>query len=175
MTMKTGTSRCKSTVWLLVPLVAAGMAFGKDGERRLSLEEFRDKMQGAWVGQMAGVAWGQPTEFKFVGDVKRDGWRAYVFRQGDHAVAAVWTNERQAELGRKKGRTLKLAFPNDVRFVDLMGNSRSVVSSQVSVASTDPCPLTPDPSFLVPLTTAPLFIVSRDAEGLVKAFENAEQ
>jgi len=66
MTMKTGTSRCKSTVWLLVPLVAAGMAFGKDGERRLSLEEFRDKMQGAWVGQMAGVAWGQPTEFKFV-------------------------------------------------------------------------------------------------------------
>ena len=64
--MKAGSNGCKSAMWLLVPLVAAGMAFGKDGERRLSLEEFRDKMQGAWVGQMAGVAWGQPTEFKFV-------------------------------------------------------------------------------------------------------------
>ena len=100
---------------------------------------------------------------KFVGDVKRDGWRAYVFRQGDHAVAAVWTNERQAELGRKKGRTLKLALPKDVRFVDLMGNDRAAPSADA------------DGTTFVPLTPAPLFIVSRDAEGLVKAFENAEQ
>lgn len=34
----------------------ASAAFGQDGERHLSLEEFRDKMQGAWVGQM--VNWG---------------------------------------------------------------------------------------------------------------------
>ena len=65
--------------------------------------------------------------------MKRDGWRAYVFRQDDHAVAAVWTNERQVELGRKKGRALKLSLPNDVCFVDLMGNPRSVVSRQSSV------------------------------------------
>ena len=26
------------------------------GERRLSLDEYRDKMQGAWIGQMVGVA-----------------------------------------------------------------------------------------------------------------------
>ena len=160
--MKAGSNGCKSAMWLLVPLVAAGMAFGKDGERRLSLEEFRDKMQGAWVGQMAGVAWGQPTEFKFVGDVKRDGWRAYVFRQGDHGVAAVWTNERQAELGRNKGMTLSLNLPEDVRFVDLMGNRRS------------PFPVPRSP-ILLSLTTAPLFVVSRDAESLVKAFENCER
>ena len=100
---------------------------------------------------------------KFVGDVKRDGWRAYVFRQGDHAVAAVWTNERQVELGRKKGRTLKLALPEDVRFVDVMGNRRAAPTANA------------DGTTFVPLTPAPLFIVSRDAEGLVKAFENAEQ
>ena len=100
---------------------------------------------------------------KFVGDVKRDGWRAYVFRQDDHGVAAVWTNERQVELGRKKGRSLKLAFPNDVRFVDLMGNRRAAPTANA------------DGTTFVPLTPAPLFIVSRDAEGLVKAFENAEQ
>ena len=35
------------------------------GERRLSLDEYRDKMQGAWIGQMVGVEWGRSTEFKF--------------------------------------------------------------------------------------------------------------
>ncbi|MCX6889958.1 MAG: ADP-ribosylglycohydrolase family protein [Verrucomicrobia bacterium] len=33
--------------------------------RRLSLAEYRDKMKAGWVGQMAGVTWGAPTEFKF--------------------------------------------------------------------------------------------------------------
>ena len=64
--MKSENKCCKSAMFLLMPLVAASAAFGQGGERRLSLEVFRDKMQGAWVGQMAGVSWGQPTEFKFV-------------------------------------------------------------------------------------------------------------
>jgi len=33
--------------------------------RRISLKEYRNKMMGGWVGQMAGVTWGAPTEFKF--------------------------------------------------------------------------------------------------------------
>ena len=33
--------------------------------RRLSLTEYRDKMKAGWVGQIAGVTWGAPTEFKF--------------------------------------------------------------------------------------------------------------
>lgn len=33
--------------------------------RRLSLAEYRDKMKAGWVGQMVGVAWGAPTEFRF--------------------------------------------------------------------------------------------------------------
>ncbi len=28
--------------------------------RRLPLKVFRDKMKGAWIGQMAGVGWGAP-------------------------------------------------------------------------------------------------------------------
>jgi hypothetical protein len=98
---------------------------------------------------------------KFLGDVKRDGWRAYVFRQDDHGVAAVWTNERQAELGRKKGMTLSVDLPEDVRFVDLMGNRRAV----------PPCAA--DGSISIPLTPAPLFIVSRDAQALFDALEAA--
>ena len=98
---------------------------------------------------------------KFLGDVKRDGWRAYVFRQDDHAVAAVWTNERQVELGRKKGMTLSVDLPEDVRFVDLMGNRRAA----------PPCAA--DDMVSIPLTPAPLFIVSRDAQALFDALEAA--
>ena len=44
-------------------LAAAAVHAG--GFRRLSLSEYRDKMKAGWVGQMAGVTWGAPTEFKF--------------------------------------------------------------------------------------------------------------
>lgn len=37
-----------------------------DQHRELSLETYRDKMKGAWVGQMAGVGWGLPTEFDYI-------------------------------------------------------------------------------------------------------------
>ncbi len=46
---------------LLVACLVAGAA-----ERRITVEEYRDKMKAAWVGQMVGVAWATPTEFKFV-------------------------------------------------------------------------------------------------------------
>ena len=94
---------------------------------------------------------------KFLGDVKRDGWRAYVFSQGDYGVAAVWTNERQVEIGRKEGMVISPKLPGDARFVDLMGNRRAA----------PPCGA--DGTMAIPLTPAPLFIVSRDAEGLLKA------
>ncbi|MBP5791163.1 MAG: hypothetical protein J6W80_02760 [Kiritimatiellae bacterium] len=94
---------------------------------------------------------------KFLGDAKREGYRAYVFRQGDYGVAAVWTNERQAELGRKKGMALPLKLPDDARFVDLMGNRRAAP------------PRAADGTMAVPLAPAPLFIVSRDAEGLLQS------
>ncbi len=32
-------------------------------ERVLTLDDYRDKMKAAWIGQMVGVAWGMPTEF----------------------------------------------------------------------------------------------------------------
>ena len=38
-------------------------------ERAITLEEYRDKMKGAWVGQMVGVSWGQPTEFKWKDEI----------------------------------------------------------------------------------------------------------
>ncbi|MEE8451152.1 MAG: ADP-ribosylglycohydrolase family protein [Thermoguttaceae bacterium] len=40
-----------------------------DEYRRLSVEEYRNKMKAGWVGQMAGVGWGGPTEFRFKGEI----------------------------------------------------------------------------------------------------------
>ncbi len=34
--------------------------------RKLPVETYRDKMKGAWIGQMAGVGWGLPTEFDYI-------------------------------------------------------------------------------------------------------------
>jgi hypothetical protein len=35
--------------------------------RRISVERYVDKMKAGWVGQMAGVGWGGPTEFRYQG------------------------------------------------------------------------------------------------------------
>jgi hypothetical protein len=36
---------------------------------RLPVGTYRDKMAGGWIGQMAGVAWGAPTEFRWRGQI----------------------------------------------------------------------------------------------------------
>lgn len=33
--------------------------------RRLYVKDYRDKLKAGWLGQIAGVSWGTPTEFKF--------------------------------------------------------------------------------------------------------------
>ncbi|MGC8991847.1 MAG: hypothetical protein ACP5MD_17155, partial [Verrucomicrobiia bacterium] len=33
--------------------------------RRLPLTEYRNKMKAGWIGQIVGVSWGGPTEFKW--------------------------------------------------------------------------------------------------------------
>jgi ADP-ribosylglycohydrolase len=38
-----------------------------DEFRRLPVSEYRDRMAAGWIGQMVGVGWGAPTEFKFNG------------------------------------------------------------------------------------------------------------
>lgn len=47
----------------LVPCGQGGAA-GQE-PLRLSVKEYRDKMKGGWIGQMAGVSWGAPTEFRY--------------------------------------------------------------------------------------------------------------
>lgn len=51
--------------WLLLGSCSfASLMFAAD-ERRLAVEDYRDRVKGGWLGQMVGVVWGAPTEFKF--------------------------------------------------------------------------------------------------------------
>ena len=43
--------------------------FGKAPVRRISVEDYADKMKAGWIGQMAGVGWGGPTEFHYKGEI----------------------------------------------------------------------------------------------------------
>ena len=54
---------------LLFALCACGPAFANDGYRSLPVEEYLSRMQAGWIGQMAGVGWGAPTEFQFNGHI----------------------------------------------------------------------------------------------------------
>jgi hypothetical protein len=42
-------------------------AVAQDGYRALPVEEYVSRMTAGWIGQMAGVGWGAPTEFRFNG------------------------------------------------------------------------------------------------------------
>ena len=41
--------------------------------QRISIPEYKSKMKAAWLGQMAGVGWGAPTEFKYNGRIIPEG------------------------------------------------------------------------------------------------------
>ncbi len=53
-------------VWLVL---AAHITARAADFRRLTVQQYRDKMAGGWIGQMAGVGWGGPTEFRFKGEI----------------------------------------------------------------------------------------------------------
>jgi hypothetical protein len=60
---------------------------GPDEYRRLTLKEYRDRMKAGWIGQMAGVGWGAPTEFHYRGRIipedEMPGWRPGMINQFD--------------------------------------------------------------------------------------------
>lgn len=65
-------NRLHAVLWasIFLGLGSAGVApVGAQEFHRLSIEDYRDKMVGGWIGQMAGVGWGAPTEFRWKGEI----------------------------------------------------------------------------------------------------------
>ncbi len=58
-----------ATAAIVLLTITAPAAAGEPAVRRLPVAEYLDKMKGGWIGQMAGVGWGQPTEFKVKGAI----------------------------------------------------------------------------------------------------------
>ena len=71
------TLRLVMVVLLIVLLQGAGATAAEADYRTLSAAEYVDKMKAGWIGQMAGVGWGGPTElsergpreFKWCGEI----------------------------------------------------------------------------------------------------------
>lgn len=51
----------------LLFLAIAFPDYARAEERRILVDDYRDKMAAGWIGQMAGVGWGAPTEFRYKG------------------------------------------------------------------------------------------------------------
>jgi hypothetical protein len=53
--------------------------------RRIAVEDYVDKMKAGWIGQMAGVGWGGPTEFRYKGEIipedKMPQWKPELINQ----------------------------------------------------------------------------------------------
>jgi len=72
---------------LALGLVSSGLA---QQVRRLPMDDYVDRMKAGWVGQMVGVGWGGPTEFRYKGVIipedKMPSWepkKVNQFRQDD--------------------------------------------------------------------------------------------
>lgn len=54
--------RLMSVAWVLVAMVCGALS---EATRQIPVAEYIDKMEGGWLGQIAGVSWAAPTEFKW--------------------------------------------------------------------------------------------------------------
>jgi hypothetical protein len=59
----------KTLCWTAIALVCMGAGGSNRSYRSLSLGEFEDKVRGGWAGQMIGVSFGAPTEFRYNGRI----------------------------------------------------------------------------------------------------------
>lgn len=71
--------------------------------RRISVADYVDKMKGGWIGQMAGVGWGAPTEFRWKGEIipedKIPQWKPDMINQfGQDDIYVEMTFLRSLEL-----------------------------------------------------------------------------
>ena len=65
------------------PVTDLSLATG--GVRQLTVADYVDKMKAGWIGQMAGVGWGGPTEFRYKGEIipedKMPQWKPELINQ----------------------------------------------------------------------------------------------
>ncbi len=56
-------------IFCLINLLSIQICFSGEQYLKISREQFIDKVKGGWLGQIAGVTWGYPTEFHYCGKI----------------------------------------------------------------------------------------------------------
>jgi hypothetical protein len=69
MTLQRRSLLCAAFVGCVLLTSPTTRSLAADAVRRLSVADYRDRMAAGWLGQMAGVGWGAPTEFKYCGKI----------------------------------------------------------------------------------------------------------
>ncbi|MFC2136810.1 ADP-ribosylglycohydrolase family protein [Bacteroidota bacterium] len=59
----------KKILYLAVISSIVLISCSKTNYNKISKEEYISKMKAAWIGQMIGVGWAAPTEFRFIGEI----------------------------------------------------------------------------------------------------------
>jgi len=62
----------KKIVFISIVLSIALSSCTQRNYRKISKEDYTSKMKAAWIGQMIGVGWSAPTEFRFIGEIVPD-------------------------------------------------------------------------------------------------------
>ena len=88
---------------LIAAALPAGTVDHQARELRLPVKTYVDKMKAAWIGQMAGVGWGGPTEFHWKGEIipedKIPQWKPEMINQfGQDDIYVEMTFLRTLEL-----------------------------------------------------------------------------
>ena len=52
---------------LAIPVICVLSGCNSTEYRKISVDEYIQRAEAGWIGQMAGVGWGRPTEFKWKG------------------------------------------------------------------------------------------------------------
>ena len=106
-------------VLVFVAGLQPGASAGTDSYRRLPMEEYVDRMKGGWLGQMAGVGWGAPTEFGWKGETipakEVPEWKPEMinqFRQDDLYVEMTFLRTLQQHGPRPSIRQAGIDFAN---------------------------------------------------------------
>ncbi|RKY60805.1 MAG: hypothetical protein DRP96_04940 [Candidatus Neomarinimicrobiota bacterium] len=58
-----------SLIALLLAMVYLSGCHSTTSVQKITITEYKSKMKAAWLGQMAGVGWGAPTEFHYKGSI----------------------------------------------------------------------------------------------------------
>ena len=90
--------------------------------RRLPVKVYRDKMKAGWVGQIAGVAWGAPTEFR---------WRDMIIPMAD---MPVWKPEMINEAFDQDDLYVEMTF---LRTLEEYGINASIRQAGIDFANSE--------------------------------------